>query len=138
MASLSELLSWMDNKRRVAGRNISDLVQNPDDYLAMTTGNIPQTVKEYGEDPMNFVGGGVGRVKVLNKNTGKLDETYPTQAALAGQAHSMGLATPQQAQTIYGLRGEGGGAVDPELLDLIEKELFRRRPLNDLMDVRTD
>jgi hypothetical protein len=138
MASLSDLLSWMDNKRRVAGRNVADLAQNPSDYLSMTAANTPQTIREYGEDPMNFVGGGVGRVKGLNKNTGKMDETYPTQAALAGQAHSMGLVNPQQAQTIYGLRGEGGKAVDPELLDLIEKELFRRRPLNDLMDVRTD
>lgn len=62
MPALSDLLSWMDNKRRVVGRNLSDLVQNPSDYLSMTAANIPQTVKEYGEDPMNFVGGGVGGV----------------------------------------------------------------------------
>jgi hypothetical protein len=29
MTSLADLLSWMDNKRRVVGRNLSDLVQNP-------------------------------------------------------------------------------------------------------------
>lgn len=57
MAGLQDLLSWADNKRRVVGRNLSDLVQNPSDYLSMTAANIPKTVKEYGEDPMNFVGG---------------------------------------------------------------------------------
>ncbi len=60
MPALADLLSWADNKRRVVGRNLSDLVQNPSDYLSMTAANIPQTVKEYGEDPMNFIGGGAG------------------------------------------------------------------------------
>ena len=62
MPALADLLSWADNKRRVVGRNLSDLVNNPADYLSMTAANIPQTVKEYGEDPMNFVGGGVGHI----------------------------------------------------------------------------
>jgi hypothetical protein len=68
MAGLQDLLSWADNKRRVVGRNLSDLVNNPVDYLSMTAANIPQTVKEYGEDPMNFIGGGIGSIRMAPKN----------------------------------------------------------------------
>lgn len=48
MAGLQDLLSWADNKRRVVGRNLSDLVNNPADYLSMTAANIPQTIAEQG------------------------------------------------------------------------------------------
>lgn len=71
MASLNELLTWMDNKRRVAGRNISDLVENPGDYLSGVANQLPHTVREYANDPMNFVGGGVGSLRLIK--SGKIN-----------------------------------------------------------------
>lgn len=52
----------MDNKRRVVGRNLSDLVNNPQDYLTVVANELPNTVREYAADPMNFVGGGIGKI----------------------------------------------------------------------------
>ena len=150
MPALSDLLSWADNKRRVAGRNISDLVQNPRDYLSMTAANIPQTVKEYGEDPMNFVGGGVGMI-----------------ASSASRMHNMGVIGDQQLRRIVGrgsldrteqemaelerrrtqeyiqrqnperyiAQNHGQGFAPDEFAELAARV---RRPMNDLMDVRTD
>lgn len=58
MPALSDLLSWLDNKRRVVGRNMSDLVTDPSGYLSMTAANTPQTIAEQGAGmaPMGLAG----------------------------------------------------------------------------------
>ena len=58
MSTLADILQGVDRVKTTVGRNVSDLLSNPADYLSMTAANIPNTVREYGEDPMNFVGGG--------------------------------------------------------------------------------
>lgn len=58
MASLADLLGWMDNKRRVVGRNLSDLINDPANALEKTADNTLQTVKELPNDPVNFLGVG--------------------------------------------------------------------------------
>ena len=58
MGALADILRGVDRVKTTVGRNVSDLLSNPADYLSMTAANIPNTVREYGEDPMNFVGGG--------------------------------------------------------------------------------
>lgn len=59
MASLSDLLAFIDSRKRVVGRNLSDLVSNPRDYLQKVVERSPETIKDYMSDPMNFVGGGI-------------------------------------------------------------------------------
>ncbi len=63
MPALSDLLSWLDNKRRVVGRNMSDLVTDPSGYLSMTAANIPQTIAEQGSGmaPMGLAGIFIGK-----------------------------------------------------------------------------
>lgn len=61
MAKLSDLLSFIDSRKRVVGRNLSDLVSNPLDYLQKVVERSPETIKEYVNDPMNFIGGGIGK-----------------------------------------------------------------------------
>lgn len=60
MAGIHDLLNWIDSQRRTVGRNLSDLVRNPKDYLTGVANELPNTVREYASDPMNFVGGGAG------------------------------------------------------------------------------
>ncbi len=142
MPALSDLLSWADNKRRVVGRNIADSIQNPRDYLALTAERGAQTLLENFQDPMNFVGGGIGRVKALGKAGEELGGTYPTQASMVGNLRSMNLVSDSEASKLYNLGRAKNEAVDPELLGLIEDEMVRRkgprRPINDLLDVRAD
>lgn len=61
MAGLPDLLAWLDNKRRVAGRNLSDLLNDPANALEKTADNTLQTVRELPDDPANFLGVGILR-----------------------------------------------------------------------------
>ena len=70
MAGLQDLLSWMDSKRRVAGRNLSDLINDPANALERTADNTLQTVKELPDDPANFLG--VGMMKVVGPQSAAL------------------------------------------------------------------
>lgn len=58
MAGLPDLLAWLDSKRRVAGRNLSDLINDPANAIEKTADNTLQTVKELPDDPANFLGVG--------------------------------------------------------------------------------
>jgi hypothetical protein len=62
MGMFEDVLAWMDNKRRVAGRNVSDLWNDPYNALQKTAYNTAQTVRELPDDPANFLGGGVGHI----------------------------------------------------------------------------
>ena len=150
MAGLQDLLSWADNKRRVMGRNISDLVQNPTDALPMIAERAGETLIDHFKDPMNFVGGGVGMI-----------------ASSASRMHNMGVIGDQQLRRIVGrgsldrteqemaelerrrtqeyiqrqnperyiAQNHGQGFAPDEFAELAARV---RRPMNDLMDVRTD
>ena len=70
MSVLADVLRGVDRAKTTVGRNVSDLLSNPADYLRMTAENIPNTVREYGEDPMNFVSGGAGKaLGVMRSNS---------------------------------------------------------------------
>lgn len=112
MPYLNELLSRLDNTRRVAGRNLSDLMNDPMGSLQKTAWNVPQLVKEYGEDPMNFIGGGVGRIG--SKSAGLASRT--------GTMHQMGLIDDTEARRLFNNPNE----LDPEFLDMMELELVKR------------
>ena len=60
MGMFEDVLAWVDNKRRVAGRNVSDLWNDPMNALQKTAANTLQTVRELPDDPANFIGGGMG------------------------------------------------------------------------------
>ena len=62
MAGIHDLLNWIDNGRRTVGRNLSDLINSPKDYLEGVVNELPNTVRDYASDPMNFVGGKMGGV----------------------------------------------------------------------------
>jgi hypothetical protein len=112
----------MDNTRRVIGRNLSDLVQDPRGYVEQTAENAANTLRNVATDPMSYVGGGLGRVKFMDR-AGR-EVTAPTQASLSGSLHSMGMIDDAAANRIYNLGGRE--AADPELLRLIEDEAIRR------------
>ena len=54
MAGLSDLLSWIDSKKRVAGRTISDLVNNPSDSVEM----LDDRAKNYNQNVQPVIQGG--------------------------------------------------------------------------------
>ena len=92
MAGLNDLLSWVDNKRRVMGRNLSDLVHNPTDALPMIAERAGETLIDHFKDPMNFVGGGVGHI-AYHGSPHKFDK-FKTEAIGTGegaQAYGHGL-----------------------------------------------
>lgn len=122
MPKLNDLLSWADNKRRVAGMNLRDFVTNPIEYLDQTAYNASDSIRQAALDPMSYVGGGIGRVKVLGK--GGIEYSAPTQAELAGRLHSLQMVDDRGARDIYRLGGNK--AVDPEFLRLIEDEIIGR------------
>ena len=62
MPVLQDLLSWADNKRRVMGRNLSDLVSDPMGTVPRLAETAGETLTQHFQDPMNFVGGGVGHI----------------------------------------------------------------------------
>ena len=86
MTTLNELLSVLDNKRRVAGRNLSDLVSNPDEYMNQTAYNLRGTAQEMIQDPANFVGGGVGGVVKKFPMKMPTAETSPVMAKVVDLA----------------------------------------------------
>ncbi len=59
---LGEFFAWLDNKKRVFGRNMMDLVNDPKNALLNASENAQETILEYLSDPINFVGHGVGGV----------------------------------------------------------------------------
>ncbi len=46
MGVLENILSWADNKRRVAAKHIKESVENPADFLSMTTGRVAESNKK--------------------------------------------------------------------------------------------
>jgi hypothetical protein len=75
----------------------------------------------------NFAG--IGRTDILGnqiKEMSKIPGSYPTQAELAGRLYGLGVTGKQSTNKLYNMRGDGGGAVDPELLQLIENEAIRK------------
>lgn len=60
MGLLDQALAWADNKRRVIGRNVGDLVNNPWPALEQHATGLLSDVIDQLKDPMNFAlhGGG--------------------------------------------------------------------------------
>jgi len=124
MPSLADLTSWIDQKKRLVGRNLSDLVSNPQAVGQQWASQLQQDIPQMIQDPANYMpGGGIGRTKVMDASGREL-YSAPTQADLAGRLHSMGLVTPRGARDLYNLSGRE--ALDPEFLRFIEEEAARR------------
>jgi len=124
MPGLADLMAYIDQKKRLVGRNLSDLVENPNAVGEQWSDQLQQDVPEMMQDPGSYVGGGVGRTTLAGKPTTELRGSAPTQAELAGRLHYLGLASPRNARDIYNLGRKE--AVDPELLKLIEDEAVMR------------
>lgn len=103
MGMIEDILARIDNGRRVAGRNVSDLWNDPSNALQKTAANTLQTVKDLPNDPANFLG--VGAL-----------------ASSATRMFNMGLINKNQFQQMV-----GPGAkfmTEAELLEF-EKKMFQ-------------
>jgi len=103
MAGLPDLLAWLDSKRRVAGRNLSDLINDPANAIEKTADNTLQTVKELPDDPANFLG--VGMMKIVGPQSAAL-RLAQQRAALPVEQNGLGLPvnnTPQMRPMRWGL-----------------------------------
>lgn len=127
MPNINRFLAGIDNARRVGMRNLSDLVQNPADYLDQTGYIAAQNMQEAVRDPASYIGGGIGRV-IMKDAAGRVIGSAPTQAELAGRLHSMGMVDDLGANRLYNMR-----SADPELLELVEREAVRRGRLKDII-----
>ena len=65
-------LGWMDNWRRVAAKNVRDLVEDPQNALSKTLHASVDTIDQTMRDPMNFVGAGIIKSAIYNKAISKL------------------------------------------------------------------
>lgn len=101
MAVLADLLTWTDNKRRVAARNLRDLFNDPVNALEKTGDNTLQTVRELPNDPANFLGVGVMKgigpryeaMEVARKNAVKM-LGLPASNTAMDRAAAMGFDMP--------------------------------------------
>ena len=76
-------LGWMDNWRRVAAKNVKDLVEDPKNALSKTLHASVDTIDETMRDPMNFVGAGVmSRSAFLAKNPEFANTIFKTEDGL--------------------------------------------------------
>ena len=79
-------LGWMDNWRRVAARNVKDLVEDPKNALLKTADNMGETIIKHFQDPMNFVGAGMAgtmsRSVFLAKNPEFANTIFKTEDGL--------------------------------------------------------
>jgi hypothetical protein len=75
MPNLNELLAVIDNYKRRAKRNLSDLIESPaDQYAEMLADRLPQLTEEMINDPANFLPGG-GLLGSVSKKTKPLSES---------------------------------------------------------------
>ncbi len=112
MGMFEDVLAWMDNRRRVAGRNVSDLWNDPYNALQKTAANTLQTVRELPDDPANFLGGGVGGIKGIKLSA------QPTRDELAKIAHRLAIhqdVRPGSQGRVASIMEQGlnRGMVDP-------------------------
>lgn len=56
--TLGGILAYVDNLKRKVGRNLSDLVTNPNMYAEKVAARLPQTVQQMANDPSNYIPGG--------------------------------------------------------------------------------
>src|SRR5574337_1629257 len=71
--ALAELNAWLENKRRVAKRNLADILGSPEDYGRMAAARTQQNMEEAMSDPtagLNFVGGPLGGLAGVIKPKG--------------------------------------------------------------------
>lgn len=62
-------LGWMDNWRRVAAKNVRDLVEDPQNALSKTLHASVDIIDKTMRDPMNFVGAGIAGTFIGPKST---------------------------------------------------------------------
>jgi len=94
--NLQQILAYADNVRRVMGRNVKDLVTDPENALSKTAANTLQTVQELPDSPSNFLGAGV--TKSLRGPQHEAMRLAQQRAALPPEQHGLGLPpdnTPQ-------------------------------------------
>lgn len=60
MGGINSMLGWLDSKRRTVANNLVDMAQNPSAAGEALVDASANTLAEYLQDPMNFVGGGAG------------------------------------------------------------------------------
>ena len=82
-------LGWMDNWRRVAARNVKDLVEDPKNALSKTLHASVDTIDETMRDPMNFVGAGVIKPAIVQKAVSTL-KPFVTDEVLEALQRSPG------------------------------------------------
>lgn len=56
------LLGMIDSAKRKVGKNLSELVNNPDQYLRLIAERLPETAMKQASDPGNFIGGGMAGI----------------------------------------------------------------------------
>lgn len=70
MGVLEDILSWTDNKRKVAAKNVKDFASNPADFLSMVTDRVAESNKKMASGDVNEVlnsvdpfGGAAGMIR---------------------------------------------------------------------------
>lgn len=73
MGALGDLTAWLESKKRVARRNIEDIVARPRDWEKMAAARWKQDLREQMKNPesgLDFVGGPLGSLAGVIKNKG--------------------------------------------------------------------
>lgn len=73
MGALGDLTAWLENKKRVARRNIEDIVARPRDWEKMAAARWKKDLREQMKNPesgLDFVGGPLGSLAGVIKNKG--------------------------------------------------------------------
>jgi hypothetical protein len=70
---LQTILAAVDNTKRAAARNVRDLFSDPKNAILNTLENTVHTVREYGKDPANFIGRGLGTGAGIIRKGGATD-----------------------------------------------------------------
>ena len=90
---IGDFLSWLDNKKRVAARNLSDLVSSPRDFDRAAAARLEEDLTQQFSSPeglVDFVAPGAGALAGVIKPTGPLTSLLRGAAPLDAEARAMG------------------------------------------------
>lgn len=136
MGVIEEVLEQARGAGSAVRRNMGDMVDDPVEYLTRVLAKIPQTVKEYGEDPMNFLGGGVGAVGRAARAAGVSDFPIANVRRPNGAIGNQGV-TASQVEDI--MRNVVGATVAPgasmrDMVDMFKGSSELQRALRESME----
>lgn len=122
--TIGGLLSYIDNLKRRVGRNIRDLVDNPNQYMEKVADRLPQTVNQYVNDPGNFIPGGGLAGTFIGKNA----KTWNALAEQKAQRMLSEGVPPRAVWKETGVWREPSGNLVQEVSDVDAKLIGTQSP----------